>query len=110
MSDAAIFVLVFGGLFVVRVIAATVLFFFILPEGDRCINCDAPTLRVQAARWHRLFPWFRPSWCYRCGWKGMLRTGPLTPVDTAAPLPPKLPQARARRDRRAAPPSEPAGP
>lgn len=88
MSDAAIFVLVFGGLFVLRIVAATVFFFFILPEGDRCVNCDAPTLRVQRAFWHRYFPWFRPSWCMACGWKGMLRTGAITPQATNAVLPP----------------------
>jgi hypothetical protein len=95
MSDAAIFILVFGGLVVIRIVAATVLFFFILPAGDRCINCDAPTLRVQPARWHRLFPWFRPSWCYRCGWKGMLRTGELTQESTPS-LPPVKPLSRKR--------------
>jgi hypothetical protein len=70
MSDAAIFIAVFVGLMVLRVIAATVFFFFIIPEGDRCVNCDAPTLRVQRAFWHRWLPWFRPSWCMACGWHG----------------------------------------
>jgi hypothetical protein len=88
MSDAAIFVLVFGGLFVLRIIAATVFFFFVLPEGDRCVNCDAPTLRVQRAFWHRMMPWFRPSWCMRCGWHGLLRSGPLSPSAADAVLPP----------------------
>jgi hypothetical protein len=104
MSDAAIFVLVFGGLVVLRVVVATILFFYILPAGDRCINCDAPTLRVQPARWHKLFPWLRPSWCYECGWKGMLRTGELTPE---APLPPArptpLPPARPKPGSRSTP-------
>jgi hypothetical protein len=101
MSDATIFVLVFGGLVVVRIVVATVFFFYILPSGDRCINCDAPTLRVQPARWHRLFPWFRPSWCYECGWKGLLRTGELTPTDTTgSPVRPKLPgKPRPSRER-----------
>jgi hypothetical protein len=92
MSDAAIFVLVFGGLVVLRVVVATVLFFFILPAGDRCINCDAPTLRVQPARWHKLFPWLRPSWCYECGWKGMLRSGELTPEVPPPPARPTPPE------------------
>ena len=88
MSDAAIFVAVFGGLMVLRIVAATVFFFCILPEGDRCLNCDAPTLRVQRVFWHRWFPWFRPSWCMVCGWKGMLRSGELTPPPaTGASLP-----------------------
>ena len=88
MSDAWIFVVVFGGLFVLRLVAATVFFFFILPEGDRCVNCDAPTLRVQRAFWHRWLPWFRPSWCMACGWKGMLRSGEITPSPTNVVLPP----------------------
>ena len=79
MSDAAIFVLVIGGLFVLRGIAATAIFFVILPKGDRCPNCDASTLRVTSRVWNRIAPWLRPSWCYRCGWEGMLRNGPLTP-------------------------------
>ena len=85
MSDAAIFIGVFGGLFVLRIIAATVFFLCLLPQGDRCLNCDAPTLRVQRVFWHRWVPWFRPSWCMECGWKGLLRSGPLTPVPTTPP-------------------------
>ena len=86
MSDAAIFVIVFGGLFVLRIIAATIVFVWILPSGDRCPNCDAPTLRVEATGFDRLMVWLRPSWCYRCHWEGMLRPGPLTPPPTAAEL------------------------
>ena len=84
MSDVAIFALVFGGLFVLRIIAATVVFFLILPQGDRCPNCDAVTLRVQAAGWNRILPWFRTSWCYVCGWEGLLRHGELTRQPTPA--------------------------
>jgi hypothetical protein len=99
MSDAAIFVLVLGGIFVLRIVLATVFFFCILPEGDRCINCDAPTLRVQRAFWHRFVPWLRPSWCYQCGWHGLLRSGELTPIDTTpTPKPPPTPRpSRAQR-------------
>ncbi len=98
MSDAGIFVLVFGGIFVLRIIAATVFFFFLLPQGDRCLHCDAPTLRVQRAFWHRWVPWFRPSWCMECGWKGMLRSGPLTsPTGTPTlPAPPTSVPAKRR--------------
>lgn len=88
MSDAFIFVLVFGGLFVLRIIAATVFFFCLLPDGDRCLHCDAPTLRVQRVFWHRWVPWFRPSWCIACGWSGLLRSGPTTPQPTDIALPP----------------------
>ena len=89
MSDAAIFVLIFGGMFVLRFVAATLVFLWILPEGDRCPLCDAVTLRVEPSGFGRLFPWMRSSWCHDCGWEGMLRTGPLTPPP--GPLPPSLP-------------------
>jgi hypothetical protein len=79
MSDAAIFVLVFGGLFVLRAIAATVVFFYILPRGDRCPNCDAITVRIQGGVLNRVVPSLRSSWCMECGWSGTLRRGPLTP-------------------------------
>jgi hypothetical protein len=86
MSDAVIFGLIFVGFFVLRGIAATVIFFYLLPEGDRCLNCDAVTLRVESRVWNRLLPRFRTSWCYECGWHGMLRQGPLTPTAAAREL------------------------
>jgi hypothetical protein len=86
MSDTVIFVLIFAGFFVLRGLAATVVFFYLLPEGDRCPNCDAVTLRVQSNVLNRLLPRFRTSWCYECGWHGMLRRGPLTPVEPAHEL------------------------
>ena len=46
MSDAALFVLIFGALAVIRILIATIAFLFILPRGDRCPNCDHPTLRA----------------------------------------------------------------
>ena len=88
MSDAAIFTLVFAGLFVLRIIAATVVFFVILPRGDRCPNCDAVTLRIASRAWERIAPWLRNSWCYQCGWEGMLRRGPITPAPAALPKQP----------------------
>jgi hypothetical protein len=101
MSDGAIFVVVFGGIFVLRIIAATFFFLCLLPEGDRCVNCDAPTLRVQR-RWQRLAPWLRPSWCLECEWHGMLRTArpplaapPRGPAGT--PVLPSAPPATVRR-------------
>jgi hypothetical protein len=86
MSDAAIFGLIFVGFFVLRGIAATVIFFYLLPEGDRCPNCDAVTLRVESPLLNRLLPHFRTSWCYECGWHGMLRRGPLSPAATTHEL------------------------
>ena len=78
MSDALLFSFVFVGFFVLRFIAATIFFYFLLPEGDRCPECDAPTVRVQAKGWNLLMPWFRTSWCYECGWEGLLRHGSVT--------------------------------
>lgn len=77
MTDAVIFGVVFLGFFILRAIAATVFFFFLTPESIRCPLCDAPTLRVEEPAWNRLLPWFRTSWCYECGWEGLLRPGPL---------------------------------
>ena len=73
MSDAVLFAVAFVGFFILRAIAATVIFFFILPAGDRCPMCDARTFRVQSRGWNLLMPWFRTSWCPDCGWEGLLR-------------------------------------
>src|SRR5258705_5552013 len=80
MSDAVIFVVVFVGFFILRAVAATVFFLYLLPDGDHCPNCDAVTLRVESPVWNRLLPMFRTSWCYECNWHGLLRRGPLTPA------------------------------
>lgn len=80
-----IFMLVFAGLLVLRVVAATVVFLYLLPAGDRCPLCDDITLRVQSRGWNLLLPWFRTSWCAACGWDGLLRHGPLTPMEPAIP-------------------------
>ena len=86
MSDATIFAVIFVGFFLLRAAAATVFFYFILPDGDRCPNCDAITLRVQSRGWNVLFPRLRTSWCYECNWHGLLRRGPLSPVRVEATL------------------------
>jgi hypothetical protein len=75
MSDAILFAVAFVGFFVLRAIAATIIFFFILPAGDRCPMCDAHTFRIQSKGWNLLMPWFRTSWCSDCGWEGLLRHG-----------------------------------
>ena len=90
MSELLIFSLVFGGLFVLRGIAATVFFYFMLPEGDRCPNCDAVTLRIESRRVNRLLPALRSSWCYECSWHGYLRSGTVTtpkPSEALTPSP-----------------------
>jgi hypothetical protein len=76
MSDAAIFTLVFGGLFVLRIIAATIVFVLILPRGDRCPMCDASTLRVHAPALRRFHLPLAKRWCLVCGWEGMMRIQP----------------------------------
>jgi hypothetical protein len=86
VSDAVVFVVVFSGLFVLRVIAATIVFLYLLPAGDRCPLCDEATLRVQSRGWNRLLPWFRTSWCPACGWDGLLRHGALTPAAPELPV------------------------
>lgn len=80
MSEAALFAIVFVGFFILRGVAATMFFFFLLPSGDRCPHCDAVTVRVQSRIWNRLLPGFRTSWCLGCNWHGFLRNGPLTPT------------------------------
>jgi hypothetical protein len=86
MLDAVLFTLVFAGFFVIRAIVATIFFYYILPDGDHCPNCDAVTLRVQSPVWNFLMPKIRTSWCYECGWHGLLRRGPLTPTPTTTAL------------------------
>ena len=92
MSDAVLFVLLFGGFFVLRIIIATIVFLYILPEGDRCPNCDAVTLHMRSRAWNALMPWFRTSWCIDCGWDGLLRRS--TPDD--APVQGGVPSANKR--------------
>lgn len=75
MTDAVIFAVIFVAFFVLRAIAATIFFWVLLPEDDRCPLCDQHTLRVAKPAWNRLLPWFRTSWCYECGWEGLLRSG-----------------------------------
>ena len=89
MTETVVFLAVFGGFFVLRIVAATVFFYYILPSGDRCPMCDAPTIRVQSRGWNRICPWLRTSWCYECHWEGMLRHGDLTPPPSPKPADPK---------------------
>lgn len=73
MVEAVVFVAVFVGFFMLRLVAATVFFYFLWPEGERCPSCDGETLHVASRFTPRQF---RSSWCPRCGWEGWLkRTG-----------------------------------
>lgn len=73
MTEGTILVVVIVGLFFLRFVAATVIFALLLPRTDRCIDCDAPTVRVTSVLWDRVLPMFRKSWCLECGWTGLLR-------------------------------------
>lgn len=73
MSDAALFVLVFGGLFVLRGFAATVVFLWILPDGIRCPQCDAETVAMEPGFALKYLRGFRSSWCMICRWHGVHR-------------------------------------
>jgi len=76
-------ILIIGGFFLLRAVLATIVFYQLLPKGDRCLNCDAPTLRTESRFWSITMPGARPSWCYECGWHGLLRSGPLTASSAA---------------------------
>ena len=82
MLEAVLALAILGGFFVLRAIAATWVFLYLLPSGDHCPNCDGATIRVENRGWNTLLPWFRTSWCLHCGWHGLLRNGPLTPSKT----------------------------
>jgi hypothetical protein len=85
LTDAVIFGVIFVAFFVLRAIAATMFFYFMLPESDACPMCDRPTLRMKSPGWNLLMPWFRTSWCYECGWEGLLRSGtPTAPANTTS--------------------------
>lgn len=73
MREAVLGILIIGGFFVLRAVLATVFFFYLLPEGVNCPNCDAVTLRIEGRKLRFLMPRFRKSWCIDCGWHGLLR-------------------------------------
>ncbi len=77
LQDALIFLGVIGGLFVLRVIAATWIFLWLLPDGTRCPHCDAETLPVAHRGWNTILPMFRTGWCTGCGWEGLHRRSPV---------------------------------
>lgn len=82
MVEAVVFTVVFVGFFVARFIAATVFFFYLTPEGDRCPSCDAETLYVDERVWRPMRRWFRSSWCPRCNWTGPLKRSAQPPANT----------------------------
>ena len=80
MREAVLAILIIGGFFILRGVLATVFFFYLLPDGIRCPNCDAETIRVESPRMNFLMPRFRTSWCLECGWHGLLRKNGQPPV------------------------------
>lgn len=89
MTEGVLFAVVFLGFFVLRGIAATIAFYFLLPSDTRCPICDAETLHVHARWWQRSTPGFRPSWCHECGWHGMLRRSKVEPPVPTLPAAPR---------------------
>lgn len=84
MVEAVVFIIVFVGFFVLRLVGATLFFFYILPEGIRCPCCDAETLHVESRFWRVAAPGFRPSWCTRCKWEGLLKRSRQLPANTVS--------------------------
>src|ERR1700754_2071094 len=73
MREAVLAIAILGGFFILRGVLATVFFFYLLPDGINCPNCDAHTIRVESKKLNFLMPRFRTSWCLECGWHGLLR-------------------------------------
>lgn len=84
MREAVLAILIIGGFFILRGVLATVFFFYLLPEGIRCPNCDEETIRVESRRINFLMPRFRTSWCLACGWHGLLRENGQPPATSRA--------------------------
>jgi hypothetical protein len=72
MSEDAIVFWFFAVLFVLRAIAATFVYAWLLSDAPDCPSCGGETLYVEPRAFQRLFPRLRPSWCPVCGWEGML--------------------------------------
>ena len=91
MLEAVLFSALFIGFFVLRAIAATIFFYFILDDTAHCPLCNEVTIRVESRAWNRLMPWFRTSWCYHCGWEGLLRPVAAEAAANTASQPGQLP-------------------
>ncbi len=97
MSDATLFIWFFAGLFVLRIIAATFVYAWLLSNAPECPNCGGETLRVQRQGIAWLFPRLRPSWCPDCRWEGLLQ--PSRGADPVAGT--QAPRARANTESQA---------
>jgi hypothetical protein len=85
MSEDAIVFWFFAVLFVLRAVAATFVYAWLLSDAPECPSCGATTLHVERRLVQRLFPRLRPSWCPACGWEGLLHPPPAAqpPRDSA---------------------------
>lgn len=81
MSDAVVFLWFMGGLFVLRIVAATFVYAWLLSEAPECPACGGETLRMQRRGIDWLFPRLRPSWCPECDWEGLLQPMRRPPAD-----------------------------
>jgi hypothetical protein len=72
-EHGALFFWFFAVLFVLRIIAATFVYAWLLSDAPECPSCGGETLHVEPRPFQRLFPKLRPSWCPSCGWEGMLQ-------------------------------------
>ena len=84
-NDGPLFFWFFAALFVLRAIAATFVYAWLLSEAPECPACGGETLHIQRHGVAWLFPRLRPSWCPDCSWEGMLH--PAAIVKPALPLP-----------------------
>lgn len=83
MVPDALFFWFFAVLFVLRGIAATFVYAWLLSDAPDCPSCGSETLHVQPRAFQRLFPKLRPSWCPVCDWEGLLH--PLPKAAAQAP-------------------------
>ena len=72
MGNSVIFFWFFAVLFVLRGVAATFVYAWLLSDAPDCPSCGGETLHVERRGVQRLFPRLRPSWCPVCGWEGLL--------------------------------------
>ena len=107
-SDGLLFFWFFAALFVLRAIAATFVYAWLLSEAPECPACGGNTLHIQRHGVAWLFPRLRPSWCPDCAWEGMLQPAShpqSTPAlgPESAPRMPRPDHTRADRNLRHAP-------
>lgn len=76
MGTSAIFFWFFAVLFVLRAVAATFVYAWLLSDAPDCPSCGGETLHVERRGVQRLFPKLRPSWCPVCNWEGLLHHAP----------------------------------